>query len=568
MDSRQHYTRSQFSLPSFLIIAGLTVALAACGGGGGGSSSSSGSGVSSSGAGISGSGSSGGSGSGSSSGGSSSGSGSGSSSGGSSSSGSGSSSGGGTASSCTVTTTQVSCTPWIWEGGSDTLDGAGVYGTLGTAAAGNVPGARQQPVSWTDSSGNLWLFGGLGQDSVVANAAGLLNDLWRYDPTSGQWAWVNGSKTANPTGVYGEQGTPAPTNVPTPRYQGVSWVDPAGNFWLFGGLAQNDYTVLAPGDKLLNDLWQYNPGSNEWTWMSGSSTFNSQGVYGTQGTPAATNVPPPRLGSSTWTDAAGDLWLFGGTGFDATVYQNIGQFNDLWKYNSTSNEWTWVGGQSPATDPQLNGFYAGMDYQGVYGTQGVAASANFPGSRELANAWVDSAGNFWLFGGDGYDKSRNYGLLSDLWEFNPTTNQWTWVSGSSTINAAGVYGTQGAPAGSNMPGARTGAAIWTDKSGDVWLFGGGGLDGSGGKGELSDLWEYSPSTNQWTWVGGPKAANTVGTYGSLGVAATGNIPGGRLGSVSWTDASGNHWLFGGYALDDGNTSELVSEQYLNDLWRF
>jgi hypothetical protein len=107
-----------------------------------------------------------------------------------------------------------------------------------------------------------------------------------------------------------------------------------------------------------------------------------------------------------------------------------------------------------------------------------------------------------------------------------------------------------------------------DKSGNVWLFGGGGLDGGGGKGALSDLWEYSPTTNQWTWVSGPDTAANSGNYGSLGVAATSNNPGGRNGAVSWTDAAGNHWLFGGYGFDDGNPSELVHQQYLNDLWKF
>jgi hypothetical protein len=38
----------------------------------------------------------------------------------------------------------------------------GVYGTLGTPAAGNVPGGREGAASWIDESGNFWLFGGCG----------------------------------------------------------------------------------------------------------------------------------------------------------------------------------------------------------------------------------------------------------------------------------------------------------------------------------------------------------------------------------------------------------------------
>jgi len=46
-------------------------------------------------------------------------------------------------------------------------------------------------------------------------------------------------------------------------------------------------------------------------------------------------------------------------------------------------------------------------------------------------------------------------------------NEWTWVSGSNLPNQPGVYGTLGTPAAANVPGWRTGAASWTDKSGNL-----------------------------------------------------------------------------------------------------
>jgi hypothetical protein len=51
---------------------------------------------------------------------------------------------------------------WAWMSGSSTAGAAGDYGTLGVASASNVPSAREEALSWTDSSGNLWLFGGKG----------------------------------------------------------------------------------------------------------------------------------------------------------------------------------------------------------------------------------------------------------------------------------------------------------------------------------------------------------------------------------------------------------------------
>jgi hypothetical protein len=63
---------------------------------------------------------------------------------------------------------------------ASTTNALGVYGTLGTAAAGNTPGARVDSVSWVDNNGNLWLFGG----SVHVESGGSTsrNDLWRFGP--------------------------------------------------------------------------------------------------------------------------------------------------------------------------------------------------------------------------------------------------------------------------------------------------------------------------------------------------------------------------------------------------
>lgn len=96
-----------------------------------------------------------------------------------------------------------------------------------------------------------------------------------------------------------------------------------------------------------------------------------------------------------------------------------------------------------------------------------------------------------------------------------TANEWTWMSGSNTANAPGVYGTLGVAAASNVPGARGDAVSVTDSSGNLWLFG-----GDSGNSSFNDLWKFSPATNEWTWVSGSDTANAVGVYGTQGVAST------------------------------------------------
>jgi hypothetical protein len=354
---------------------------------------------------------------------------------------------------------------WTWTGGSNVVDRKGVYGAMGTPSAGNIPGARAYAVTWTDTTGNLWLFGGYGYDS--RRIKGYLNDLWKY--SGGEWTWENGSSLVDKPGVYGTQGTPAPGNVPGARQDAVSWKDASGNFWLFGGYGFG--STLGE----LNDLWRYSGG--QWTWIGGSNVVNQKGVYGAMDTPSATNNPGARESAMAWTDKAGNFWLFGGAGYGSVGTE--GDLNDLWKYNG--GEWTWMGGSNVINKP------------GVYGTQGTASRTNIPGARWGAVTWTDKAGNFWLFGG-----SRNLSLarydngdLNDLWKYSG--GEWTWVGGSNQGYQKGTFGTLDTPAPGDIPGARYGAVTWTDTAGDLWLFGGYGFYSAESLGgSLKDLWRYEP----------------------------------------------------------------------------
>ena len=351
---------------------------------------------------------------------------------------------------------------WTWISGSDTENQPGDYGTLGAGAASNLPGARAPAAWWTDPAGRFWIFGGYGRS---ATSAGYLADLWKWDGST--WTWMAGpSQEDQFAGSFGTKGVAAATNFPPARQLAAAWTDRSGSLWLFGGMN---------GTDALGDLWKWN--GSAWAWVGGSSSPNQPGVYGTPGIGAAANSPGARYGSSTWVDASGNLWLFGGYGADSTA-GGFGWMNDLWKWDGST--WTWMGGAEIANPI------------GVYGTGGAAAAGNGPGGREGAGAWVDGTGNVWVFGGFGFDgRTDGYlGNLGDLWKWNGSA--WAWMGGSDLSDSEGSYGTLGASSSSGIPGARSYAATWKDTSGNAWLLGGSGVAG-GVSGLLNDLWAFGSS---------------------------------------------------------------------------
>jgi hypothetical protein len=340
---------------------------------------------------------------------------------------------------------------WTQVKGSSTPDQLGTYSGV---AATLTPGSRVNPVTWVDSSGKFWLFGGYGYDG--SGTIGYLNDLWEYTP-GGNWTWVSGGTTnaADQLGVYGTPGTASASNVPGGRHEAVGWADKNGNLWLFGGEGE-DSGGTANG--ILNDLWEYNIASNQWTYVMGAvqanpskiGVANQTGVYEAQTVVGPVNTtgaastcllasgllnpkPPPqylcspvvttgafpgsRWGASGWVDAGGNFWLFGGWGLDSTATNGNGALNDLWVYtpNATAGQpgtWAWVKGSNTGSD---NGQY------GVLTRPYLTHYTFTPGGRSNATHWVDSLGQLWLFGGEGYDakSTTGNGYLNDLWRYVP-----------------------------------------------------------------------------------------------------------------------------------------------------
>jgi len=218
--------------------------------------------------------------------------------------------------------------------------------------------------------------------------------------------------------------------------------------------------------------------------------------------------------------------------------------------------------------PTLAGTWMWIDGPNVgqqrasYGTRGVASPTNEPGARDNGASWTARDGSMWLFGGYGLATTTGTGHLGDLWRFEPSSGTWTWMHGGSTLDTAGTYGALGVPDPANQPGGRNDPVGWVDAAGDLWLFGGNGVDATACTSELNDVWRFQIGTGEWTWMMGSSTCGQPGAYGAQGVPDAANVPGARGGAVIWTTSAGV-WLFGGDGFDRAGTNGR-----LGDLWRY
>ena len=201
----------------------------------------------------------------------------------------------------------------LWEFVSGTEDYQNAHGVY----QGNAmhPGSRFEPIAWSDSNNNLWLFGGSGYAETGFGA--FLNDLWKFDVSTRKWEFVSG------TGDYRNRLSDYTGAVlhPGSRDQSAAWTDSADNLWLFGGQGSTQL-----GMAHLNDLWKFDTSVRTWQIVSNRSDYRNQ--YGTYST------EPMGIGSrynaASWIDDQDNMWLFGGDGFAESGSNS--NLNDLWKY--------------------------------------------------------------------------------------------------------------------------------------------------------------------------------------------------------------------------------------------
>mgnify|MGYP000206281341 CR=1 FL=1 len=157
---------------------------------------------------------------------------------------------------------------------------------------------------------------------------------------------------------------------------------------------------------------------------------------------------------------------------------------------------------------------------------------NHPESLADHCLWVvDDNGTetVFLFGGRTYTGTANdINFNNRLWKYTEAAG-WELLGGDSfNCDAAGVpngqttissYGSLRTASASNWPTPRMGAAYDVASNGDLFFYGGYGLDENGTVGTLADLWMYDISLGQWLHYYGAKTANQA-------LSVSGEYPGG------------------------------------------
>ncbi|RYE07333.1 MAG: hypothetical protein EOP51_33905, partial [Sphingobacteriales bacterium] len=243
----------------------------------------------------------------------------------------------------------------------------------------------------------------------------------------------------------------------------VGWSDASGNLWLYGG--------VGPVDAYHNDLWKFSTTSRQWSWEGGDASVRAVPIHGVPGFGDAFTNPGGRYGSTAWTTANGDLWLYGGS--VVFVSGQPGQIaSDLWRYNVSAKQWIWMSGTN-------------LPNVGTsYGLLNIEILGAHPGNRMNANSWIHN-NNLYIYGGLDHTDKR-YG---DLWRYNTITGFWSWISGDQGFNTASVRNTKGIAAATTKPGNRSKVTTWIDNNGNLWMFGGSATVG-GGDVQFNDMMTY------------------------------------------------------------------------------
>eukprot|EP01119_Soliformovum_irregulare_P014107 TRINITY_DN3829_c0_g1_i1.p1 TRINITY_DN3829_c0_g1~~TRINITY_DN3829_c0_g1_i1.p1 ORF type:complete len:780 (-),score=197.66 TRINITY_DN3829_c0_g1_i1:108-2447(-) len=367
----------------------------------------------------------------------------------------------------------------------------------------STAGSRRNGILWKKDE---TLYTGFGLTGAIETSQ---NSVFSFNLSSSQWSFIGGASTSTSE-------NPATQSTPGSRSNlGATALDANGNLILFGGLGCS--SLCTTPLQTLGDIWIFNITANQFTSAGGLKSGDNRGNE---------RNPATRRDAASWY-VNGAMYLFGGFGMS----NQLGYLSDVWQMTVDGRVWTSISGNGSA------------NATGVYGEKGSPSINNLPAARSMPATWTDPSGKLYLFGGQDPD-----GMRTDVWMFDVTTFEWTWLSGSQKSGGASVVGQQGVFGATFFPRGRIGSVTWRDPMGRLFLFGG----SSGNGNTINDVWCFDPSISQWAWMGGPLNTNDVGNE---------TWPSARYGTSFYQDNDGTVYIYGG-ALSYSPQSPVL----FDDMW--
>eukprot|EP01090_Pellita_catalonica_P022411 TRINITY_DN8700_c0_g1_i2.p1 TRINITY_DN8700_c0_g1~~TRINITY_DN8700_c0_g1_i2.p1 ORF type:complete len:511 (+),score=55.63 TRINITY_DN8700_c0_g1_i2:881-2413(+) len=272
-------------------------------------------------------------------------------------------------------------------------------------------------------------------------------DLWQYKPIQDTW-----NKLAS---------------GPEDKFWASTGDMIGGRLFIFGGRS---------ADKSFhNELWEYTYSTNKWNELTEKAAQNGQ-------------LPPIRNGHSS-TAIGDEIWVFGG--WDDTRY-----FNDLWKFNIDTTQWTNLTSADPETArPSPRNGHSAVTYSGrliifggfkhipeptefyndVWNYENDAWNRIKPIGIEKPSKRFDHSavvyGKFMVvFGGSSDPNGRDF--LNDLWKFDFEREEWEDVKLDYSLAPSARQAHTAVVLGSQMY-IFGGLQTWTDNHhanlNDVWV---------------------------------------------------------------------------------------------------
>ena len=351
---------------------------------------------------------------------------------------------------------------WTWVAGDSVINRPAFQSGLGVESSNNTPSARSAVSGWESADGReLYLYGG------ATNTDGGLDeingDVWAYNIESAKWRIIKYAISDALGNCSGQDYVSplcnsnfAPGVWPTCR-EAAAVSASNGAAFIFGGQvgAYTNSEFFRFSDYNFDVGSSSCPTKNQWASIQFGAPYlnGSPGYYSGHAPHPGSRRDASSFAESGLSVSQDKFYLFGGAGMGALVNgtSNYGILNDLWRFDGQDPVtrrpvWTWLKGDST------------INRAGNYGTKGVAAASNNPSSRYRSSMENAGRNQAILFGGAGYSSS-GFGALNDLWSYDPKSNMWTWLSGSSMASHSGSYGIQGIQSSSNLIPAREGAAM-------------------------------------------------------------------------------------------------------------